>query len=52
MSIDSIAACVVYLIFVLLVIAWLLYELRADKRDHIEPTVPEPLHRLPPRDDL
>jgi hypothetical protein len=47
-----IAACIVYVLIVAAVVAWLLYELRADKRDHIEPTVPGPRERLPPRVDL
>lgn len=47
----TIAACIIYALIVAAVIAWLLYELRADKKGSIKPTVPQS-KRLPPRDDL
>lgn len=47
----TIAACVAYLLILVVVIAWLVHELRADKRDSIKPTVPGPRERLPPRGD-
>ena len=46
------AACIVYVLIVLAVVAWLLYEIRADKRDRIHPTVPGPRERLPPKSDI
>jgi len=48
----TIVACIVYLMIVAAVIGWLVYELRADKRDRIKPTVPGPLERLPPKSDI
>lgn len=48
----TIAACIVYVLIVLVVVAWLLYELRADKRDQVKPHIPGPRERLPPKSDI
>lgn len=48
----KIALCIVYVLIVLAVVVWLLYELRADKREPYQPTVPAPRERLPPKDDV
>lgn len=48
MSLD-IVGCVIYVLILLAVIGWLVYELRADKRDQYKPTVPGPRERLPPK---
>jgi hypothetical protein len=46
---DSIL-CVVYVLAVLAVAAWLLYELRADKRDQARYESTVPRDRFPPKD--
>lgn len=50
MTLD-VACCIAYVLILLAVIGWLVYELRADKRDRIHPTVPGPRERLPPKSD-
>ena len=47
----DVIACALYLVIVVIVIGWLVYELRADKRDRIHTTAPGPQDRLPPRLD-
>lgn len=48
----TIIACIVYVLIVAAVVAWLVYELRVDKKASIKPTVPGPLERLPPKSDI
>lgn len=48
----DVIACALYLIIVVIVIGWVLYEIRADKRDRIKPTVPGLRERLPPKSDV
>ena len=48
----AIAVCIVYVLIVAVLVAWLLYELREDSKPPQKPTVPAPEERLPPRVDL
>lgn len=40
--------CIAYLLVLLVLIVWLRYELRTDKRDRTTPTAQAPLDQLPP----